>query len=567
MFTKFYICVKIKKGGIIMKLKEFFKGKRFVFCFIAYILLTIIIIASSLTDAATSKKQSEFVSQTFSNVVKFLTGGSLDLNSNGNADVYPKSIQLNNVPNRDLMVGETFFITYEFEDGKKYDYLSPSYYSTNKDVLDVNSQTGEVKVISVGSANLGVKETISNTKCEANVIVGNEEFIPRLELIKGSSEVDGNYYFNPSNCVGSLYYIYIDTQIDPNSLTISCEDAEAFEFLPSKSTLVFLTKKVGRFNILISGKYYNINTITSGLEQTITKTFSVNVVSANLLQPATDFAFESQIIEAYKNEKTEISILNDRNGEGATLLESQTSLFHSYDKNALTIESENNKLLVTPKTTGSFDYKIYYSDGFSIKTAILKINSTFIPPSQLEFKTSNKNAIIGYPTHLTIIGDGNKLDAKDFIWTSSNNKVATVKNGRVIGHTFGTVTITATAKHNENLSIQYSFKTVASFEYWVRKILGHFLLFAILAFFAKQVYFRLAKVTLKNKISLFAIIFTIVAGIITASMGEVLQLDAFAVERNFSFIDILIDFLGYLFGFTLTLLTWHLTNKRKNKKV
>lgn len=550
-----------------MKLKEFFKGKNFIFCFIAYILITAVIIASSLTDAVASGKQSDFVSQTFSNVVKFITNGSIDLNSNGNTEEYPNSIQLNNVPSRELMVGESFFIDYAFEDGEKYDTLTPTYYSTNTDVLSVDSKTGEVKVLSVGSAKLGVKEERSSLKSEVAVLVGNGEFIPRLELIKGSSEPNEKYYFNPLNNVGSLYYIYIDTQIDPDDLTFYCEDDNAFEFLPSKSTLVFLTKKVGSFDVVVSGKYNNINTITSGLMQSVTKTFNVNVISENLIKPTIDFAFTNQTIDVYKNEKSEIEFFNDRHEFSNALLSSQTELFQSYDREALKIESENGKLYVTPKSVGNFEYKIYYSDGFNIKTAILNVNSTLKVPSQMEFKSTNKNVVYGYATYLSIIGDGQKLDESDFIWTSSNKKVATVKNGKVIGQGFGKVTITATLKYNEDVKLEISYKTIPSLEYLIRKLLGHFMLFALLAFFAKIVYFRLASVTIKNRVTLFSVIFTILAGAITASVGEILQLDAFVFARGFSFVDILINIFGYAFGFLLTIGITSLVKRRKNKKV
>ncbi|MBR5439406.1 MAG: VanZ family protein [Clostridia bacterium] len=550
-----------------MKLKEFFKGKSFIFCFIAYILITVVIIGSSLTDAVSSGKQSDFISQTFSNVVKFITGGSVDLNANGNTEKYPEGIQLNNIPNRELMVGESFFLSYEFIDGKEYDSLTPTYYSTNTDVLAVNSKTGEVNVLSTGSASLGVKEERAVIKCEVEVTVGNGEFIPRLEIIKGSSEIDGNYYFNPFNNIGSLYYIYIDTQIDPNSLSVYVEDEEAFELLPSTSTLVFLTKKVGSFDILVSGKYKNINTITSGLEQSITKSFNVNVVSSNLDKPTNDFAFTNETINVYKNEKCEIEFFNDRSDTNSNLLESQTSLYQSYDRDLLKVESENNKLYVTPKSIGTFEYKIYYSDGLSIKTAILNVNSIFKTPTQIEFISTNKNVVYGYTTYLSIIGDGQNLDEEDFIWTSTNKKVATVKNGKVIGQGFGKVTITATAKYNENVKLEISYQTVPSLEYLIRKILGHFMLFALLAFFAKIVYFRLANVTIRKHVYLFSVIFTILAGTLTAFTGEILQLDIFVFERGFSFVDILINLLGYVFGFLVTIGITSLVKRRKNEQV
>ena len=301
--------VKLKKGSTKMKVKEFFKGKKFIFCFVAYVLLTAFIFASSLTSATASGKQSAFISNAFSNVVKFVTGGSVDLSKNGNTEKYPESISLKNVPNRELMVGERFTLTYEFGDGENYKNLTPTYYSTSESVISVNKTTGEVEVKNLGNAKIGVKEEKSNLNCEVSVTVGNGEFIPKLNLIKGTSESDGNYYFNSALNVGSLYYLYIDTEIDKNSLTITVQDDSAFSLLQTTSTIAFLTKKTGTFDIVVSGQYKNVKTLETSELQTVTKTFTVNVTEHSLIKPTKDFYFENQTIETYNGEKTEISFL------------------------------------------------------------------------------------------------------------------------------------------------------------------------------------------------------------------------------------------------------------------
>ena len=286
-----------------------------------------------------------------------------------------------------------------------------------------------------------------------------------------------------------------------------------------------------------------------------------------LNKPTLDFSFKNENVNLIKGEKTEVEFFNDRHTQSDALLESQKTLLQSFNRSDLTVESENGNLYVTSNVVGQTEYKVLYSDGNCIKTATLNVNSTFKKPSSIEFKSTNENAVFGVYTYLTIVGDGNSLDAEDFIWTTSDKKVATIKNGKMLGHGFGKVTITATSKFDDSIVVEKTFDAVPSFEYIVRKLFGHFLLFSLLAFFAKIVYFRLAKVISVNKTTFFAVLFTVLVGLITASIGEILQLDLFVSERSFSFVDILINFGGYIFGFLSTLLIFYLILKRKNKKV
>ena len=550
-----------------MKLKEFFKGKSFIFCFIVYILLTAIIFATSLMQSSISVKQSNFVVNVFSGAVEFITGGTVNLKSDGKTNEYPTELQLNNVPDRELMVGETFKVDYSFLGDGNYSFLAPTYYSTNENVLLVSKTTGDVKVVGIGQATIGVKETKSDTKSEVLVTVGSGVYTPKLDLLVGETESDGAYYFSTSNGVGALYYLYIDKEIDFDGLNVTCSDEDAFDFMLSKSMVAFLTKKVGNFEICVSGKYKNVNSLESGLEQTVGKSYSVNVVNHAMTKPTSDFSFKNETLNLYKNNETQIEYFNDRFTGQGELLESQTALFQSYSKNEIEVRAENESLYITPKNVGEFEYKIFYSDGLEIKSAVLKINSTLKRPEQIEVKSSLKNIVLDARLHLTILGDGYKMDEKDFVWTSSNTEIATVQNGVVAGLGFGKVTITATSKTFDDLVVTLTFNAVPSFEYFVRKLFGHFLLFALLAFFAKIVYFRLAKVIGAKNAKVAQVILTLLAGLLTASISEVLQLDVFVGTRNFAFKDILINVLGYLFGFLVTIGITSLVKKRKNKQV
>ena len=74
------------------------------------------------------------------------------------------------------------------------------------------------------------------------------------------------------------------------------------------------------------------------------------------------------------------------------------------------------------------------------------------------------------------------------------------------------------------------------------------MLFLTLAIFAYVVYKRLAEVLTPRKALIMSIVFTLVAGILTATISEILQLAVFTSARGASFADALIDLLGFALG-------------------
>ncbi len=549
-----------------MKIKEFFKGKLFVAFFITYILLTFIIFAFSLTEADSSAKQSSFVSNFFSNTLEFVTKGNVNLSEDGKSKDFPSNINLNGVPKRDLMVGESFFVNYSYPDDKKYAYVNPEFYCDDGSILDVNSKTGEVRVLNVGKTVIGVKDDTSNVNATQEVIVGNGEFTPTLDIILVSTEDNGKYYYSTLNSVGSFYYFNIDTTIKPENLTVSCNDDTAFEFLTSEGLVAFLTKKTGTFNILIKGKYFNVNSLNDGTLQEISKSVEVTVDNFFLNAPTKDFTFLYPSISVFKNEETKLSYDNKRyDQEKVELTASQKQPFITYDKTAVSHFINNGSVYIKPLKVGTSTLKIYYATKNEIKCSELEITTSLKRPQVIELKSTNNNLLYSKNISTCVVGDGEALSNGDFIWTSSDESIATVVDGKITGKKLGTVVITATSKNFDGLVISKEYKVVLPFDFTIRKIFGHFLLFTILSFFAKTVYYRLAKTVFNKNTLLFSILFTVLAGILTASISEFLQLGLFVMGRSASFVDILIDASGYLLGFAILIII-DLILKRKFKK-
>lgn len=87
------------------------------------------------------------------------------------------------------------------------------------------------------------------------------------------------------------------------------------------------------------------------------------------------------------------------------------------------------------------------------------------------------------------------------------------------------------------------------YELFIRKAIGHFSSFLVLAIFASVVYHRVAALNFKGHVNLYFAIITLIAGLLTATLAEIFQLPIFVSGRSASFIDVLIDFSGYLLGF------------------
>ena len=104
-----------------------------------------------------------------------------------------------------------------------------------------------------------------------------------------------------------------------------------------------------------------------------------------------------------------------------------------------------------------------------------------------------------------------------------------------------------------------------NYEHLIRKILGHFLLFSALAVFASIVYYRLACLIFTKRVNVYAIILTLLVGLITATISEILQLEYFTLYRNASLFDLLINFLGYIFGYLFYIIIKSYIDKNKKK--
>ena len=108
----------------------------------------------------------------------------------------------------------------------------------------------------------------------------------------------------------------------------------------------------------------------------------------------------------------------------------------------------------------------------------------------------------------------------------------------------------------ESVKNRYSMDEISHF---VRKAIGHFLLFSALGFFASMTYIYFI-----NKMKL-RLILSLISGIIVAIISEIIQI--FAEGRGPAIKDVLLDYSGYLLSTLIILLIMFLIIKKKRGKI
>lgn len=252
----------------------------------------------------------------------------------------------------------------------------------------------------------------------------------------------------------------------------------------------------------------------------------------------------------------------------------------SNDVVAKVIKEDGNYFIETPKIAGTATITAYLNTDFSISASKL-ITVKNVLPTSIYFKnvpetiTAGSSINVGYDLKHSLTKESLNVTDKRVKFTSSDNSIARVSAGNMLGTIVafkeGKVTITATSLADPTVSASFSVEIIArgyinddnfnDFQSFVRKALGHFLLFFINGIFGFFTFYLF----LKDKKSMtFIVIMAIITGVFVAALSEFIQL--FVTARVSAITDILTDSLGYIIATLLMLLIVHLTNKHKHKK-
>ena len=227
--------------------------------------------------------------------------------------------------------------------------------------------------------------------------------------------------------------------INKTALTLKEKNSETLKitFNPSNATNKKITWKSSNTNIVTVDNNGTIKALKPG--------------SATITAVSNDGGFVATTkvtVEALSKKVTSVSIdkkeLTLVAGEESTLkatinpnyAENKNVKWESSDEKIATVEAG----VVKAKRKGTVEIKVITEDGE--KEAICKVNVTSPPIKNISFKETEKTIYVGNTENLITINDPVNSELELPIWTSSNEKVVKVVNGKITGLTVGESIIT-----------------------------------------------------------------------------------------------------------------------------
>lgn len=194
---------------------------------------------------------------------------------------------------------------------------------------------------------------------------------------------------------------------------------------------------------------------------------------------------------------------------------------------------------ISPKEAGSYTITVHSVFDPTIETEVTVI----ITRPEVEFIDINTNSTISIYGDATLKAYvGPKYADDEVVWSVVKGKAIIDEDGKLQPKVLGNVTVRATSVTNPNMYSEKTFKVTlfSDFASFARKIMGHFLIFAVLGLGFMATYYLLAKR------KYLAPLFALLSGFATACLSELLQM--FADGRFSTFIDVMLDTLGVMTG-------------------
>ncbi len=162
-------------------------------------------------------------------------------------------------------------------------------------------------------------------------------------------------------------------------------------------------------------------------------------------------------------------------------------------------------------------------------------------PTTLEI-VGNKQMVIDSSAKLRAYGQTDYIDNVE--WKIVSGRASISEDGVLTANHLGTVRVQAVSTVNSDVAAEFEIRVslYETFQLFVRKIIGHFLLFTVLGFGLAGCYFLL----LKRK-WLFPL-YGAVSSFIIAVISEVLQLPIFTEGRVATWTDVVVDTVGAVLG-------------------
>ncbi len=545
---------------------KFFNNKITVFSFIAYILLTVFIFTESLLSGAASLTQSGSVSEVISNVIEFLSGNTVKPSEDGKDNtLYPETISIIG-GDEELKVGESYEMSYTLNPKNTYELSKVTLKSSDTNVVVIEKVIEEkfiITAVGVGTATITATDSFSKITESKTLTVGSQEYFPIISFENplGFSSEDSSVYFSPSNNTGAVYSIDYKHSLTPDQITLSYDESKCDAVL-TKDKIYYYPKTTGNIALSLTATFDNVN----GKDQTKTYDYTVSVKEKTLPSYALNFVYDEPEIAIRTDEvyKVNSNYQNFANG----LENAQKRIFYVIDEQLSKISLDGDFVVISPKKVGSFTLTICYpsSNGLTVKQSLVTISQGV--PKEIKIVAPSTHATRGTQIRLNVVGDGIKFSPQDFNWTVEGKDVSIGEIGNLVANKNGKVKVTAKHKTVEGFEATLTLTVKTSWHTTIRKLVGHFGLFLVLAVFASVVYYRLAEVKTPNKKWLFGSIFTVLAGVITAGLSEFFQSGLFVAGRAPSITDVLLDISGYIVGILIFLLIFYIVYKTiKNRRL
>lgn len=542
-----------------MKENRYFNNKKTLIAFILYILITAFIFSQSLTSGESSTNQSGLIGSAISSTVKFFSGDKVSLKDNGKINsLYPEKIKVDKF-NTELKVGESVTLSYKLMPEGNYTLSEVEISVSNQNVICVDEfQT--LKAIAPGSSTVTFKDSFSGVEEHVTVVVNEEEFTPTLSFkeVSGFDILDNNVYYSTLNHCSAIYAVDFNCSLSQENLSISYDESEISAVL-SKNKVYFYPRKIGEVSFDIIANYDNV----FGKNQTKKFNYSINVLDKDLPAYNCEFVFDDSPVTLKTNQ--EYLLETNLNDYSLGLEGAQKRLFYTYTSNVVSVKKEGYNVKITPNKTGEAQINFYYVHLNKLVKKTLNLNVLQGVPNNVSLVTPNSFAQINVPLNFTLRGDNQNFNSTEFDW-SVDKDFASVSQGVLTATKKGKVTVTATHKTIDGFFVSKTIDVDYSYSTYIRKLVGHFSLFLLLALFAFVVYYRLAQVFTPNKKMLFGLIFSLIVGVLTAGISELLQSGIFVSGRTPSFYDVILDTLGYIIGLILHVVIYLICVKAKNRK-
>ena len=308
-----------------------------------------------------------------------------------------------------LNVGDVIDIEYSLN-SENYNISDIKWQSENESVATVE-EPGKIHAFEVGETNVIV--SVGNISKTIIVKVVAEEVDLPTDLTL--SDTDISIMVGESRTISSFV-----SQGNNDVNWVSDDESVAFV-----KNGVIVGKGEGKTNVSV--------TTVNGIKKEVL----VNVIQKEVPVEGITFGGSNMNMKVGESEKLKYALYP----AGAT----NKNILISYDRSILRIDSN---YMVTALKSGTTTITL---ESENHKSASMNVTIEDVLLEKIQMNTSSLNLKVGDSDDLSVIFSPSNATNKNIIWTSSDNNVATVENGHVVGMSVGTAVITATSQMNNSL--------------------------------------------------------------------------------------------------------------------